>query len=230
MEQLLANLTLYWQQILSAQDSIINACKETLIMVSIATIVAIVFGTIIGITLNLTSPKQLWENKWINKPLATVVDFLRAFPFIILMVVVAPLSVILIDTRIGAEAAAIALSVAAIPYFARLVEQNLREIPKGIIEAAQAMGASNTTIILKVLLTEARAGLLSSTTILIISILSYSAAAGMIGGGGLGDLAVRDGYGRNLTGIMIVVVIILSIIVILIQTLGNYLTRKLDKR
>lgn len=230
MEELQTTLNLYWQQIVNAQDLILIACQETVVMVSIATPVAIIFGALIGITLHLSSPKQLWENKWINKPLGTTVDFLRAFPFIILMVVVAPLSKILINTRIGAEAAAIALSIAAIPYFARFIEQNLREVPKGVVEAAQAMGASNTTIIFKVLLTEARAGLVSSITILIISILSYSAAAGMIGGGGIGDLAVRDGYGRNQTGIMIVVVIILSIVVILIQTIGNFLTRKLDKR
>lgn len=230
MEDFRASLAIYWQQILSSQDSLWIATKDTFIMVSIASIVAIIFGLLIGICLHLTAPKQLWENKWINKPLGTIVDFLRAFPFIILMVVVSPLSLILIKTRIGAESAAIALSIAAIPYFARLVEQNLREVPKGIIEAAQAMGASNMAIIFKVLLIETRAGLISSTTVLIISILSYSAAAGMIGGGGLGDLAVRDGYGRNQTGIMIIVVILLAIIVVLIQIIGNFLTRKLDKR
>lgn len=223
-------LVAYLHNILSMKDEFWIASQQTFIMVSIATSVAVIVGLAIGICLHLTSAHQLWQNKWLNKSLGTLVDFLRAFPFVILMVAISPLSTLLTGARIGPYAASVALSVAATPYFARLVEQSLREIPKGIIEAAQAMGASNSTIIFQVLITEARAGLVSSTTVLIISILSYSAAAGMIGGGGLGDLAIRYGYNRYQTEVMVAVVILLSILVIMIQAVGNLLTRKLDKR
>lgn len=225
-----AGLLTYLHNLLSMKDEFLIASQQTFIMVSIATLVSVLFGLAIGICLHLTNNHQLWQNKWLNKSLGTLVDFLRAFPFVILMVAISPFSKFLTGARIGPYAASVALSIAAIPYFARLVEQSLREIPKGIIEAAQAMGASNTTIIFRVLITEARAGLVSSTTLLIISILSYSAAAGMIGGGGLGDLAIRYGYNRYQTDVMTAVVILLSIIVIMIQALGNLLTRKLDKR
>lgn len=227
----------YFENIWSIRSEFWTACQQTFVMVSISTIVAVIFGLTIGICLHLTNTNQLWHNKWINKTLGTLVDFLRAFPFVILMVAMTPISESLISLIsrnptefFGTYIASVALSVAAIPYFARLVEQTLREIPKGIIEAAQAMGASNITIIFRVLITEARAGLVSSTTVLIISILSYSAAAGMIGGGGLGDLGIRYGYNRYQTDIMVAVVVLLSIIVIMIQILGNFLTRKLDKR
>lgn len=224
------SLSAYLENIWSLRDEFWLSALQTLIMVSISTVIAVIIGLAIGILLHLTSQKQLWDNRWVNKIAGTLVDFLRAFPFVILMVAISPLSTLITGARIGPLAASVALSVAAIPYFARLVEQSLREIPKGVIEAVQAMGASNATIIFRVLLVEARAGLVSSTTVLIISILSYSAAAGMIGGGGLGDLAIRYGYNRYQTEVMIAVVILLSIIVILIQALGNILTRKLDKR
>ena len=228
----------YLDNIWSIRSDFWLSSQQTLVMVAIATIIAVIFGLTIGICLHLTSPNQLWQNKWFNKILGTLVDFLRAFPFVILMVAISPYSESLINILsgnnptvfFGTYTASVALSVAAIPYFARLVEQNLREIPKGIIEAAQAMGASNITIIFRVLITEARAGIVSSSTVLIISILSYSAAAGMIGGGGLGDLAIRYGYSRYQTDIMVAVVILLSIIVIMIQALGNFITRKIDKR
>lgn len=225
-----SGLLYYVDHLWLMRDELWVASQQTFIMVFISTIIAVIFGLAIGICLYLTNDKQLWQNKWVNKILGTLVDFLRAFPFVILMVAISPASTLLTGARIGPYAASVALSVAAIPYFARLVEQSLREIPKGIIEAAQAMGASNTTIIFRVLITEARAGIVSSTTVLIISILSYSAAAGMIGGGGLGDLAIRYGYNRYQTDVMIAVVILLSILVIMIQALGNLLTRRLDKR
>lgn len=231
-------LLYYLEHIWSLRDEFWLSSLQSFVMVSISTATAVAFGLSIGICLHLTSKNQLWQNKYSNKTLGTLVDFLRAFPFVILMVAISPYSESLVNVLsgdnptvfFGTYTASVALSIAAIPYFARLVEQNLREIPKGIIEAAQAMGASNLTIIFRVLITEARAGLVSSTTVLIISILSYSAAAGMIGGGGLGDLAIRYGYNRYQTDIMVAVVVLLSIIVIMIQTLGNFITRKIDKR
>lgn len=225
-----ANFLYYFDNIWAIRSEIWQSCQETFIMISISTLISVVFGLAIGICLHLTNTNQLWQNKSINKILGTFVDFLRAFPFVILMVALGDFTVFLVHTRLGPYAATVSLSIAATPFFARLVEQSLKEIPKGIIEAAQAMGASNTTIIFRVLITEARAGIVSSITVLIIGILSCSAAAGMIGGGGLGNLAINYGYHRSQTDIMVAVVILLSIIVIAIQTLGNLITRKLDKR
>ncbi|WP_434779795.1 methionine ABC transporter permease [Neisseria sp. Ec49-e6-T10] len=220
----------YWQNIWSLRDEIWLSCQQTFVMVTIATVVGIIFGTLLGIWLYLTAKKQIWDNKLINRLVGLPIDFMRAFPFVILMVAIAPFTLILVGARIGPLAASVALSIASIPYFARLVEQSLREVPKGVIEAAQAMGASDWTIIFRVLLVEARAGMVSSITVLIISILSYSAAAGMIGGGGLGDLAIRYGYYRYQTEVMVAIVLLLSVIVIFIQSVGNFLARKLDKR
>ena len=141
-----------------------------------------------------------------------------------------PLTRLLVGSTIGPIAAAVPLSFAAIPYFARLVEQTLREIPRGVIEAAEAMGASPAQIIWKVLLGEARAGLISSLTILTISFLSYSAVAGVVGGGGIGDLAIRYGYYRFQTEVMVAMVLLLVVIVQIIQFAGNHLAARLDKR
>ena len=155
---------------------------------------------------------------------------MRAFPFVILMIVILPVTRVVVGTTIGPIAASLALGLAGIFYFARLVEQNLRDVPRGIIEAALSMGASTWTIISKVLLVEARSSLILSTTTLMISLLSYSAAAGMIGGGGLGDLAIRYGYNRYQNDVMIFMVVLLVIMVIIIQSVGNLLAHKLDKR
>jgi D-methionine transport system permease protein len=141
-----------------------------------------------------------------------------------------PLTRILVGSTIGPVAAAVPLSFAAIPYFARLVEQTLREIPRGVIEAAEAMGASPMQIICKVLLNEGRSGLISSLTILTISFLSYSAVAGVVGGGGIGDLAIRYGYYRYETEVMVAMVLLLVVIVQIIQLVGNRLAARLDKR
>ena len=159
-----------------------------------------------------------------------IVNLVRAFPFVILMIAMIPITRAIIGTSIGPIAASLVLSISGLFYFARLVEQNLREVPRGVIEAASAMGASPMSIIYKVLLNEARAGMVSSITVLSISLLSYSAAAGMIGGGGLGDFAIRYGYYRSQTEVIIFLVAILLLLVILIQGIGNRLARKLDKR
>lgn len=146
------------------------------------------------------------------------------------MVAMGPLTLLIIGKSIGPVAASLILSVSGMFYFARLVEQNLREVPRGIIEAATSMGASPMRIIGKVLLSEARSGMVLSITVLTIGLLSYSAAAGMIGGGGLGDLAVRYGYHRFQTDVMIFIVTVLVLAVIVIQSAGNRIARKLDKR
>lgn len=206
-----------------------RATIDTFIMLGISTTVAILIGGVFGVFLFLSSDRQLLQNKPLYAVLGGFTNFMRAFPFVILMIAMSPFTKTLIGTSIGPIAASLVLAIAGSFYFARLVEQNLREVPRGIIEATESMGANPLTII-KVLLTEARSGLVLSITILCISLLSYSAAAGMIGGGGLGDLAIRYGYYRYQTEVMIFIVIALSVMVIGIQGFGNWLASKLDKR
>lgn len=216
--------------LLAMKSEIWQAFLETLIMVGISTVFSVVIGGIIGIWLFMTSRNQLAENRAVYSSMGGFTNLMRAFPFVILIIVLIPLTRMIIGTTIGPVAASFGLSMAGAFYFARLVEQNLRDVPRGIVEAAQSMGASTYTIITKVLLVESRASLILSITTLCISLLSYSAAAGMIGGGGLGDLAIRYGYNRYQNEVMVFMVILLVIMVIIIQTLGNILADKLDKR
>ena len=206
-----------------------RATIDTFIMLGISTTVAILIGGVFGVFLFFFFFHQLLQNKLLYAVLGGFTNFMRAFPFVILMIAMSPFTKTLIGTSIGPIAASLVLAIAGSFYFARLVEQNLREVPRGIIEATESMGANPLTII-KVLLTEARSGLVLSITILCISLLSYSAAAGMIGGGGLGDLAIRYGYYRYQTEVMVFIVIALSVMVIGIQGFGNWLASKLDKR
>ncbi|GAA0317016.1 methionine ABC transporter permease [Psychrobacter aestuarii] len=206
-----------------------QASLETFLMLGISTTVAIVIGGLFGVFLFLSSDKQFLQNKTLYGILGAVTNFMRAFPFVILMIAMSPFTKMIVGTGIGPIAASLVLAIAGSFYFARLVEQNLREVPRGIMEATESMGARPMTII-KVLLNEARSGMVLSVTILCISLLSYSAAAGMIGGGGLGDLAIRYGYYRYQTEVMVFIVLMLSIMVIGIQAFGNWLARRLDKR
>ena len=219
-----------WQHILEMQPEIWEACLDTLKMMGIGLSAAILFGLPLGIILFLTRSRQLFAHPVLNRVLSWLVNLVRSFPFIILVVVLSPVTSILAGTSIGPLAAAVPLSFAAIPYFARLVEQALIEVPRGVIEAAEAMGATPLQIIIKVLLAEARATLVSSFTILSISFLGYSAAAGMVGGGGIGDLAIRYGYQRYDTPILIAMVVLLIVIVQIIQLTGNHIAQRLDKR
>ncbi len=212
------------------RDEIWQAFLDTLIMVGISSIASVVFGTLLGVALFLTNKNQLLENKSLYAGLGNFTNIMRAFPFVILMIVIIPITRLIVGTTIGPVAASLALALAGLFYFARLVEQNLRDVPKGIIEAALSMGASTWTIISKVLLVESRSSLILSITTLMISLLSYSAAAGMIGGGGLGDLAIRYGYNRYQNDVMIFMVVLLVLMVIIIQSIGNLLAHKLDKR
>ena len=219
-----------WQNLVAMGPEIAQACAETALMVGIGLGAAIVLGGPLGVLLYLTQPGQLFAQRWLNGILGWIVNVVRSFPFIILMVSLVPLTRLLVGTSIGPTAAAVPLAIAAVPYFARLVEQTLREIPRGVVEAAQAMGASPLQIITKVLLTEGRAGLVSSLSVVAISFLSYSAVAGVVGGGGIGDLAIRYGYQRFQTDVMVAMVVLLVVVVQLIQTAGNRLARSLDKR
>ncbi len=212
------------------RDEVVQALWETFVMVGLSTVVATVFGTLLGILLFVTSSQQLYYNRPVNLVLDNIVNLMRAFPFVILMIAMIPATRTIVGSTIGPVAASLVLSVSGLFYFARLVEQNLREVPKGIIEAAISMGAAPMTIIRKVLINEARAGMVYSVTVLAIGLLSYSAAAGMIGGGGLGDLAIRYGYYRYQTEVIIFIVAILVLLVVLMQYAGNLIAQKLDKR
>ncbi|GEN32681.1 methionine ABC transporter permease [Aneurinibacillus danicus] len=203
---------------------------QTFVMVGISIGAALLLGTPLGILLFLTDKGQPLEKPILFRILSTLVNVVRSFPFLILLVALIPLTRALIGTTIGPVAAAVPLSIAAIPYFARLVEQSLREVSKGVIEAAVAMGASTYQIVWKVLLVEARSGLMLGLTVLIVSFLSYSAMAGVVGGGGIGDLAIRFGYYRFQTDVMVVTVLLLVILVQAIQFTGNRLAHFLDKR
>lgn len=207
-----------------------KALGETLVMVGVSATVAVVAGGALGILLFASARGQVFARPGLNGVLNWLVSYMRAFPFVILMIVLMPLTRAIVGTSFGPLAASVSLSIAASFYFARLVEQNLNEVPKGVIEAAQAMGATPLTIIFKVLINEARAGLILSVTILIIAILGESAAAGLIGGGGIGDLGIRYGHQRYMKDVMAAVVSLLSVIVILVQSMGNRLSKHLDKR
>ena len=207
-----------------------KALGETLVMVGVSATFAVVAGGALGILLFASARGQVFARPGLNGVLNWLVSYMRAFPFVILMIVLMPLTRAIVGTSFGPLAASVSLSIAASFYFARLVEQNLNEVPKGVIEAAQAMGAKPGTIILKVLVNEARAGLILSVTILVIAILGESAAAGLIGGGGIGDLGIRYGHQRYMKDVMAAVVSLLSVIVILVQSTGNRLSKHLDKR
>ena len=203
---------------------------QTFLMLGIGLTAAILLGGPLGILLFLMSPGQSLANKPAYLIVSWVVNTVRSFPFIILLVALVPITRVLVGTSIGPLAASVPLSVAAIPYLARLVEQSVREVPKGVIEAAQAMGASELQIVWRVLAREARSGLILALTVLGVCFLSYSAIAGVVGGGGIGDLAIRYGYYRFQTDIMLLTVAILIVLVQIIQFGGNTLAHRLDKR
>ncbi|QMT33369.1 ABC transporter permease [Conchiformibius steedae DSM 2580] len=207
-----------------------TALWQTLTMVAVSATFSIVAGGLLGVWLFTSAKGQIFANAPLNRALSWLVSFMRAFPFVILMIVLMPVTRMIVGTSFGPLAASVSLSIAASFYFARLVEQNLNDVPKGVIEAAQAMGASPVTIIFKVLLNEARAGLVLSITILMIAILGESAAAGLIGGGGIGDLGIRYGHQRYMPDVMAAVVVLLTALVVAIQAAGNFLSAKLDKR
>ncbi|MGN8834062.1 methionine ABC transporter permease [Allisonella histaminiformans] len=203
---------------------------ETLYMVAVSMICASILGIPLGILLVVTEKGEILACPAINKPLAFIINMIRSIPFIILMVAIIPFTRFLVDTSIGTTAAIVPLTIAAIPYIARMVETSIREIPSGLIEAAESMGATPMQIIRKVLLPEALPSILESLTVVIVSLVGASAMAGTIGGGGLGDLAIRYGYQRFQADVMIATIIVLVIVVQLIQFIGNYLSRKADKR
>ncbi|MDD4264757.1 MAG: methionine ABC transporter permease [Bacillota bacterium] len=207
-----------------------TALLETLYMVGVSTVFAVVLGLPLGILLVITSEGHIKPNKWFNTILGWIVNVGRSVPFIILMVAIINFTRWLVGTSIGTTAAIVPLTISAIPFFARVTEQSLREVDKGIIEAAQAMGATTMQIIIKVLLPEAFSSLVLAMTITAVNLIGYSAMAGAIGGGGLGDLAIRYGYQRFRGDIMLITVIVLVILVQGVQTIGNFIARRLSHK
>lgn len=207
-----------------------KSLAETLYMLSVSAIIAAIIGIPLGILLVVTEKNGILVCPVLNKPLAFAINMVRSIPFIILMVAIIPFTRMVAGTSIGTTAAIVPLTIAAIPYTARMVETSIREIPFGLIEAAESMGASPYQIIKKVLIPEALPSIIENMTVVIVSLIGSSAMAGTIGGGGLGDLAIRYGYQRFQADVMIETIIVLIIIVQLIQFIGSTWSRKTDKR
>lgn len=211
-------------------QEIAKATNQTLTMLGFSLLFAVLFGFILGIVLFLTSSKQMLENRFIYGCLSFAVNIFRSIPFIILVLILMDVTKFLVGTRIGVKGAIPPLVIAAAPFFARLVETALREVDHGVIEAAQAMGASRWTIVWRVLLREARAGLIAAITITAVTLVSYTAMSGVIGGGGLGDLAVRYGHQRYRLDVLLVTVTLLIIFVQLLQMIGDRLVRHFSRK
>tara|TARA_R110002012_G_scaffold8869_6_gene40775 strand:- start:11568 stop:12209 length:642 start_codon:yes stop_codon:yes gene_type:complete len=211
-------------------DLILQATLDTLYMVAVSGLISTLVGLPLGVLLYVTRPRQILAQPVLNQTLSIITNVGRSIPFIILMVAIIPFTRMLVGTSIGINAASVPLTIAAIPFVARLVEAALNEISPGLIEAAQAMGATPWQIIRKVLIPEARGGIMTGLTITVVTLVSYSAMAGAVGGGGLGDLGIRYGYNRFNPTIMLITVVILVVMVQGFQSLGDYLVRKSDRK
>jgi D-methionine transport system permease protein len=210
-----------------------EATLETLAMVAASTLFSLLMGLPLGILLCVTGPQEtggIVPKPVLNQVLSRIVNILRSFPFIILMILLFPLSRIIVGTSIGTIATVVPLSIAAAPFVARIIESALKEVDPGVVQAARAMGSTPMQIIMKVLLPEAMPSLVSGVTLTIINLIGYSAMAGAIGGGGLGDLAIRYGYQRFRPDVMFVSVIVILVLVECIQLLGNRLSARLMAR
>ncbi|GLJ00950.1 methionine ABC transporter permease [Bacillus sp. YKCMOAS1] len=211
-------------------DVIWSATGETVYMTLISLAFAFVIGIILGLLLFLTGKGGLWENKPINTVIGAVVNIFRSIPFIILIILLLGFTKFLMHTILGPNAALPALVIGSAPFYARLVEIALREVDKGVIEAARSMGAKTSTIIFKVLLPESLPALISGITVTAIALIGSTAIAGAIGAGGLGDLAYVEGYQSGNTDVTLVATVFILIIVFIIQIIGDLITNKIDKR
>ncbi|TLS38808.1 methionine ABC transporter permease [Pseudalkalibacillus caeni] len=207
-----------------------EATVQTLYMTAISVVATFILGIILGLLLFLTAPGNRWENKVINFIIASFVNVFRSIPFIILIILLIPFTVWLMKSMLGANAALPALIVGAAPFYARMVEIALREVDKGVIEASQSMGANDWEIIYKVLLPESMPALVSGITVTAIALVSYTAMAGVVGAGGLGNLAYLEGYQRSNPDVTLVATVIILLIVFILQIIGDVITRSLDKR
>ncbi len=209
---------------------LIQGVGETLQMTVISTIASMIIGIPLGVILVVTSKGHILANKFINNILGAIVNAGRSIPFIILMVAIIPFTRMVVGTSIGTTAACVPLTLSAIPFLARLVETSIKEVNFGVIEAAQTMGASPFQIIKKVLLPESKSNIVDNVTVLVVNLISYSAMAGAIGGGGLGDIAIRYGYQRFQGDVMIATIIILIVMVQVCQMIGDTISRRLNHK
>lgn len=199
-------------------------------MVGVSTLFTVLLGLPLGVILTLTDERGLAPHLVLNRVMGFIVNLARSLPFIILLVVIIPFTRALVGTSIGPTATIVPLTLAAVPFFARVVESTLREVPRGLIEAAQSMGSSNWQTVSKVLIPESLPGLILGIALTLISLVGYSAMAGAVGGGGLGDLAIRYGYQRYETEVMVVTVVLLLILVQGVQWLGDHLAANVSKK
>ena len=212
------------------QTLLVEAFWETAGMVGLSAAVAVAFGLPLALLLLVTSPGHIAPSPAVNRPLGLLVNAVRSVPFIILMVAIVPFTRLVAGSSIGTAAAVVPLSIAATAFIARLFETALREVDRGLIEAAQAMGATRWQIVRKVIVPEARPGLIAAVTVTLVSLVGYSAMAGAVGGGGLGDLGIRFGYQRFMPEVMAVVVGVLILVVQGMQTLGDLLVRRFSRK
>ena len=211
-------------------EMLIRGFFETLYMTLVSTFFGYLLDLPMGITLAVTNKDGIRPNRAVYKVLDFIANIIRSIPFLILLILIIPLTRAIVGKSYGPTAVIVPLTIAAAPFIGRMVESSLQEVDKGVIEAAQSMGATTMTIIFKVLLVEARVSLIVGATIAVGTILGYSAMAGIVGGGGLGDIAIQYGYYRYEAAIMITAVVVLVIIVQVLQTLGMMLSKKLDRR
>lgn len=207
-------------------ELVLSSTLETLYMVAVAGLISAALGIPLGVALYTSRPGQILARPMLNSVLSIITNIGRSVPFIILMVAIIPLTRLIAGSSIGTNAAIVPLTIASIPFVARLIEGALNEVGPGLVEAAQAMGATPMQIITKVLLPEARGGIINGLTITVVTLISYSAMAGTVGGGGLGDLGIRYGYNRFDPMVMLVTVVILVVMVQGFQSLGDHLVRK----
>ncbi|KTS01220.1 methionine ABC transporter permease [Pantoea dispersa] len=211
-------------------DLLLNALGETLLMTAVAGLFSLLAGLPLGLILVTTSPGGIAENRSINRLLGIVINGFRSLPFIILLVALIPFTRLLVGTSLGTWAAIVPLSITATPYFARVAEVSLRDVDRGLIDAVRAMGASKLRIVWEVLIPEALPGILSGFVVTLVALIGASAMAGAIGAGGLGDLAIRYGYQRFDTAVMVAVIAVLIVLVCGIQWLGDRLVQRIDRR
>jgi D-methionine transport system permease protein len=209
---------------------IARATRDTLLMLGGSMALTVLFGIPLGVLLYLSGKGRLAANPVLNGLLSLIVNILRSVPFIILLIVMLPVTVILVGTSLGVAGAIPPLVVGAAPFYARLVETALREVDKGVVEATQAMGGSTFQIVTRALLPEAMPGIIAGATVTAIALVSYTAMAGVVGAGGLGDLAVRFGYQRFQTDVMVVTVVLLLVLVQILQMLGDALVARVSHR
>ena len=220
----------WWAENTRLIELLVDSLWETLIMVFTSGFIGFAVGIPLGVLLHLSKKNGLLENIVMNKILGIVVNIGRSIPFIILLVALIPVTRFIVGSSIGTAAAIVPLTIGAIPFIARLVEGALLEVPSGLVEAAQAMGAKPIQIIKKVLLPEALPGIINAVTITLVTLVGYSAMAGTVGGGGLGDVGIRYGYQRFDATVMMITIVILVILVQMIQSLGDHLVKRVDHR